>query len=273
MKNFLIKEFLYNGHLQSLGSVGIVLFIYFLLRGDLVFPWALAISTYCLFQPIYYFDRYKDFKKDSATNAERSKHIKKYFKVIPFAIIFLICLYLISTIVYGSLVALIYGIVVIIAGLLYPIQAKKLTRIIPLFKNLYVGSVHAILIFYPLIFSSNLEISSRLLWVSFTYILLEAFISQIILDTKDTLSDAKDKLKTLSVLIGNEKTFLVSVALSIGTFLMAFLLIASSVPLIMIWVNLIINLVAIYYAIKKSKVGYLLIAGKFSIWIILLLLL
>lgn len=278
MKKFLINEFLYNGHLQSLGSVGIVLFAFYLFNLGGSFALALVLSTYCLFQPIYYYDRYKDYKKDFLTNRERSNHIKKNITVIPYIIIALLVVYIISTLVAGTLEAFLFGIFIMFAGAMYPLKVKNITKFIPLFKNFYVAGVHGILILYPFLFIGHpIDAFSGPLVLIFIYVLFEAMVSQIILDTKDTASDKKNKLKTLAVLIGNRKTFVVSIVLTLVSLFYAIAIRgefnSSPVFASIYFVSLIINAIHVYYAYKHKKIGYLLAASKFSIWIGILLML
>lgn len=268
MKEFVAREFFYNGHLQSLGSVGIVVFSVIFFGLNLEGIILLLFSTYCLFQPIYYYDRYRDYKSDYLTNKTRSDHVKKYSKYIPYIILFLILIYLSINVSNAVYAAFVYGVFVMVAGLLYPLRAKKLTIIIPLFKNIYVASVHAILVLYPFLFY-KLAINWNLgLLVVCIYVFIEAFLTQMILDTKDTEGDKMERLKTLAVLRGNKFVFKLAAVLSVMSFYFFGLLLGFNYFIVAV---IIVNFTFIYLTSLKIKTGYLLAAGKFAIWILLIL--
>ena len=78
---FSIKEFLFGGHVLSLGA-SFSAWAYTSLMG--VEPNFLSIfNLYFIVQPIFFLDRYLDFQIDKKSNLERSKHIAIYRKYSP----------------------------------------------------------------------------------------------------------------------------------------------------------------------------------------------
>mgnify|MGYP001562821980 CR=1 FL=1 len=67
------KEFVYGGHLLSLGAASIVFTSAILL--EIKITWDCLLVVYLGAQIIYLYNRYKEFKKDSLTNPENIKGI------------------------------------------------------------------------------------------------------------------------------------------------------------------------------------------------------
>lgn len=201
---FLATEILYNGHLQALGAVGIV-YVSLLIAFGMKPGFDLLIIIYCVFQFIYYFDRYRDLKKDQATNKVRSAHIGLYKQKVPIIMFLLFVVVFLGNYFFGNLISLVSLLAVMFLGVLYPVYFKGLTKKIFMFKNFYVASVHAILVFFPMVYYSLVTLKTSVLIVLFFFVLIEALLSQIALDTKDIESDKREKLLTFPVVLGRQK--------------------------------------------------------------------
>jgi len=264
---FLIEEFLYNGHIQALGAVGIVLIASLTLISRL--PSILyVIAFYLVFETIYLFDRYQGIKVDAETNSIRTRHLASYSQNVPLIIcIAIIMLYLLLVNTFNTS-AIYFASVVLFFGLLYPVYFKKLTKRIPLFKNVYVSSVFGILIILPSILAQEISISSITIYL-FVYVIAESMVSQIFLDTKDISSDKKEHLKTLPVLAGLNKSILIANVLAVTSAAFALVfsrMLPTSIMLPLIFLNLGINFCTAHFVRQKRVEGYLLAAGKFSLW-------
>jgi len=270
---FIVTEIVYNGHLQSLGSVGIVYFssLLFGVTAGVGF----LILVYLLFQTIYYFDRYRDYKIDKSTNKERSTHIGLYKSRIPLIIMVFVVLMVIGFLHYSNLLSLFTASGILLLGILYPIYFKGLTRKIPLFKNIYVGSVHGLLIFFPLVYYERGVGDTRLVGIGFLIVLFEAMISQFVLDLKDVLSDKKRGLKTLPVLLGIGNTVKVVFVMSIVSFIIFiyFGWAYSFVVFLVAIVTFLINMVVYLNIRVRPKVSLILAASRFFWWFCFLFLL
>lgn len=268
---FIKNEFLFNGHLQSTGAAG-VFYICAKLLFDLHPPFVLVFSTYLLFEAIFIFDRYYDLDWDALTNTDRAKHLSLYRNKIPYIFSFLVLSSLILFYVFTNTVVLVFMSTVLVLGILYPIYFKKLTRYIPLFKNIYVSGVYVILPVLPRLY---LGYSSREVILAFhmpVVIFVESLIAQIILDTKDTEADGRVHLKTLSVIVGNKSALVValflSVCLAIVSSAISIFTKAPHLFLMLTVFALFIDGYILFLLKHKNKNGYLLAAAKFSIWFV-----
>lgn len=269
MISFLRREFLYNGHLQSLGAAGVFYFCARLLY-DANLSILLIISIYLLFEMIFIFDRYYDLDWDAPTNNERAKHLYLYKNKIPY--IFLIIFGIYILLFYNLATLPLFGIslIVLILGVLYPIFFKKLTKFIPLFKNIYVSAVYAVLPVFAMIqmgYISPFKVLSVHLPI---VIFVESLVAQIILDTKDTSVDKKAHLKTLPALFGNEVSllaaFVLSLALCIVSVSVSLLTKAPTLFLILTIFAFFADICTLKLVKMKDRRGYLIAAGKFLIW-------
>ncbi len=267
---FLATEIIYNGHLQALGAVGIVY-----ISSSLAFAknagLDLLVLVYLVFQFIYYFDRFHDVAIDEATNKERSTHIKKYLGKIPFIMGIILFLVVLGNLLFGNMLSLASSLFVMFLGAMYPVYFKGLTKKIFMFKNIYVSSVHALLVFYPLVYYSQNPTNSAVLYILFAFVLAEVAIMQIALDCKDIASDKKERLKTFPVAFGKDKSVLTMQILSLFSLLL-FLVLGISFKLKPMYFGLLvssflINLFMAKKVDKSQKIGYLTAAAKFSLWL------
>ncbi len=266
---FLLNEFLYNGQLQLLSGASIVYISTLLLdRKPEFFP---SFIIYLTFLIIHIHDRYRDVEIDKLTNAVRVKHLSTYLDKIPYLLFLIFAIILVIFFRFGNFLSFVFVITVITFGLLYPVFFKRLTKKVYFFKNIFVSSVYALLVYFPVIYY-NLGATSLSHLLSI-FIFLECFISQACLDIKDIESDKKEGFLTLPVLFGKEKTLsLLGYASLISLF--AFLLSAartSNLIGFLVIVNFFINQL-IFLTLKKGKVlGFFIAPGKFFLWFIAIL--
>ena len=264
---FLFREIIYNGHLQSLSAVGVVYVSSLLLGFAVSIP--LLVIVYLLFQPIYLFDRYRDVDIDEQTNQARSLHLRFYRNRIPALVIFLLILLSALVFVFSNVFMFILSAIIVVFGFLYPLFFKELTRIIPLFKNLYVALVFALLVFVPHVFYDNSFMANPLLIFLFFYILLEGIIMQSILDYKDIESDRERNLKTLPVMVGLKKSK--KIVLGLSTLLLivsistVYLFNFEPIVYVLIAVLFVTNIISNNWAAHKKIKGFILISAKFII--------
>ena len=75
------NEFIYGGHLQSLGAASVVFVSALLL--DLKVGWVILVTIYLIFYAIYLYNRFKEIDIDYSTNKSRTEYLKKYIGFIP----------------------------------------------------------------------------------------------------------------------------------------------------------------------------------------------
>jgi 4-hydroxybenzoate polyprenyltransferase len=202
---FVWNEFIFGGHLPSLGSAAIVLFSGILL--NIKITWDCLLISYLIFYLIYLYNRFKEIDIDYLTNPQRTSHLKTYFSKISKFFYVIIFIIIASLIYFSNIWALMFGLFLLLFGWLYTVVFKKITQKIIIFKNLFVSAVFALLVFFPIIYySHSLTISLlsiALLIVVFVY--FKAFMMQIFFDVKDAESDKKQGLLTFPVIFGKEK--------------------------------------------------------------------
>ncbi len=272
----ILNEFIYGGHLQSLGAASIVFVSGILL--NIQITWDVLFITYLLFYAPYLYNRFKEIKIDYLTNPERTQYLKKHLKFIPKIFYLVIFILVINLIYFSNFLALIFGLLLLIFGILYTTVFKKATKKIFFFKDIYVSIFFASLPFFLVVYYffplTNYLILSAL--VLSLFIFSKAFLIQIFLDIKDIKSDRKERLRTFPIMVGKEKSFML---LSIFNFI-----ITITVPIILsLYSNifpksilmLILTLPFDFYcyslAKKEKYFGYILQSGEFLLWPFLIL--
>ena len=171
---------------------------------------------------------------------------------------------------FSNMTALLFSIFILILGFLYPIYFKQLTIHIFLFKNLYVSLVFGILVVYFFIYNGLPIQISLMLIILIIMVFFETLINQILLDTKDTVSDSKANLLTLPAIFGNDKSIkilYISNALlftSMLFFYKFFSLVTAFFAIILF--NFILNNLSINLVSNTNKRGYIISILKFSLW-------
>lgn len=264
--NFLLEEFFFVGHLQSLGAVSITIISTFLLGAD--FAWQLMLVPYLLLQPIYYFDYSLGMKIDEPTNRARVAHLRQYIRFLPVIIAFFIVFALSILFQLGSQAAIIFSLLVLVGGLVYP-MVKRITRYVPLFKNIYVASVFAAFVFFPATFTTQLTVQQDTTISLAVFVFLEALLMQFVLDIKDKESDEAEKLLTFPTLIGRRKTFGIVLVLALFVFGLAYFASPSHFLAKLGLVSLAVNSVALWLVSRRIRWGYLVAALKFLLWLVL----
>jgi len=258
---FITVEFLYNGHLQSLGAVCVVLFSSLLFNINCnLFEY---LSVYLVFYLIYLYNRYKEKEHDSLTNKIRVQHINligKHIKLV-FASVFLLLTFLLIQESNYKLTGIL--IIIFVFGILYTIFFKNLTKKFLAFKNFYVASVFSLLVFYPF-FINDLLINIWALMIAM-FIFLRAFKAQIILDLKDIASDSQAGILTFGVVFGKKKTIKLILVVSFLTSFLAFILLFYKFiwGVYLLCFCLLFDGLYYYFLEKNSKTAFLLAGGEF----------
>lgn len=269
------NEFIYGSHFISLAGASISLIGALLM--ELKLTWPVPVIFYLLLQAGFFYNRYKDFKKDFLTNPERTQHIKRYIKYLPVIILFYSLIFILMLVFYGSLPAIILGLTMLFLALLYSEIAKKLTKKIFLFKELYFAACWGLLILLLTVFYSKPISMAVILLIIF--VCLRIFLSTSLFDIKDIISDRNEKLKTLPALIGEKRaynfltifSFLLFIPLATGIYLNVFPLYSFSLILIIPYTLFYIE------QMKKKKINptllhYFIIGGEFNFYLFFLVL-
>ena len=195
------NEFVYGGHLLSLGVVSMVFTSAILLDIKITLDFLLII--YLTNYIIYLYNRYKEFKNDYLTNFKRTLYIKKYIRYTPLIIFVFILVILFIFIYFQKFFALYFWLFLIFFGLLYSYFFKKITTNIIGFKSFYVSAMSALLVFFLAFYYFSLINISLILIAIFVF--FKCLISTSFYDIKDIKSDRREKLLTFAIILGREK--------------------------------------------------------------------
>lgn len=269
------KEFIYGGHLQSLGTISIILFSAILLNIKISLD--ILLISYLSFYPIYLFDRYKGINIDYITNPHRTEYLKNYINQTPLILFFVIFVLFLSLIYFSNFYGSVFVLSLLTLGLLYSLFFKRITEKILLFKDFYVSSFFAVLVFFPVIYYSlplsiGLLISLLLL---FMFVFLKGIMMQIFLDIKDIESDKQERLLTLAVVLGKNKTIdllkIFSILSIFPILILAVYFSNFSKPILMLLFTVPFDFYCFNLAKRDNYYGYLLMSGIFISWPILIL--
>ncbi len=218
IKQYLIyigDEFVYGGHLLSLGGVSIA-FVASVLLGIQATP-GFFLIIYLAFQAIYLFNRYKEFPGDYLTNPERTRHLNGSYAKIPWAVFFCLLIFFAILIYFGKIPALIFSSFTVSLGFLYSISLKKITGRVPGFKGIFVSVCWSTLVvFLILYYDQPLSWPVILLTV---FVFLRWMVNTTVFDVKDLADDQRKKLRTLAVVLGKEKLLVFLKAVTIVSIL------------------------------------------------------
>lgn len=261
-----LNEFLYGGHLQSLGAVAILWTVAGLFQAP--FPCGLPVATYAVFYAVYIYNRLLEVSADAASNPARTRHIVAHRRILWVTFVLSSLLAVVVTLLTASVYGMVFLGAIFVLGLLYTNVFKGFTRRIPGFKAWYVALVFSTLVFLPYAYAHQ---EAPFVTLSFAgWVFWNAVIMQIFLDLKDTQSDAQAGLRTIPLLLGEKRTFRVLVAL---TFLaavppVAWALFNSSYPAIVAVLAFASSLSLLAFRIAKNGAyqGYLIESGKFVSW-------
>ena len=195
--NSIWNEFVYGGHLLSFGAVSIVYAASILL--DIRITWDFLLVVYLGTESVYLYNRFKEYKVDFLTNPERTEHIKKYVKYIPFIIFLMTFSAIVFVVYFNKISALIFGLLLFFGGLLYSKFLKKITKKIVAFKSFFVSLMWSLLVlFLAIYYSAPINLA---LFLFSVFVFLRFFVSVSFFDIKDIKTDKQEGLKTLAVVL------------------------------------------------------------------------
>jgi 4-hydroxybenzoate polyprenyltransferase len=202
--NFLskiIQELVHGGYLTALGAPSLVLTTMIITNSEVNIP--LLVISYLLPLIVYSFDYMRDLEKDLETNSARSKHLLKKKKFYPLLLTFYISILILLLLMFSGMYLIIFIGLITMGGLLYATALKSLTKKIPVFKNVYTVLTWSLggTMFVSLFFSIPFSVPFL---VVFIFINLKGMINAIFFDLKDYISDSKEGLKTLPVMLGRK---------------------------------------------------------------------
>jgi 4-hydroxybenzoate polyprenyltransferase len=270
----IFDEFIYGGHLLSLGASGIVLTVMVLLNEKISI--SLLVIAYLIAQIVYTLNHYKELKIDIMTNPERAKYLAKGEKYFPLLISVYSVLLLTILILFSNLNTLVF---IFILGALGFFYLKNLTKNIIGFKNYYVAFLWATasVVLPYLYFSIKVD---KFFYFIFIFVFIRWLVNTTFFDLKDIKGDKDEGLKTIPVVIGVKNTLLLlsfynilSGAILIYAIYFGVISIAASGLLLLIPYSFYYLFIS-YNAnpAKIRKVSYIMVDGEYVFWPILILL-
>lgn len=197
---FAKNEFIYGGHLLSLGAASIVFTSAVLL--DTRITWDFLLVAYLIFYVIYAYNKLRELGIDLITNPKRTEHIEKYTKysLVGLLIAVVVTVFILAR--YGNFFSMLFGITILVGGVLYTECFKKFTKNIVGFKSFYVSFIWAALVpFLALYYNLQFSIS---LFLMFLFVFLRLMVNTIFFDIKDIESDNSRHLKTVPIIMGEK---------------------------------------------------------------------
>ncbi len=248
IKNFIFNEFIHGGHLIALGTAGIALSSMFLFNS--IIRWEFLLIIYLGTLCIYSYDYYKELEIDSLNNSNRTDHLKKYHNMRPLAFISYGVGFFILVLYFGNFESIIFGVLLLIAGLLYTSKFKQLTKRIIGFKSFYTAFSFSLLIIFTAIYCTYPI--NWLLFIFCAFVFLNIMIITSFCDIKDIDTDRKQNLLTLPIFFGKRKFLLFLHILNFISFaLIIIAIITQVIPLFSIF--LFLSYLYCFYYIQKAK--------------------
>ena len=200
----IINEFVFGGHLLSLGVAGMVFSIILIL--DIPVDLIVLLIAYLSSQVIYTYNHYREVSDDKSSNPERTKHVEDNKKFTEIFFLFYSGLLFILLNLSNPQTVL-FVLTVIIFGILYTEYFKEMiNKKVIGFKNFYTSFFWATTAFLVLTFY-KLDLSPAFICL-FLFLFSRSLVTSALFDIKDIETDGKKKLKTFAVLLGKKKTII-----------------------------------------------------------------
>jgi len=266
----IVREFIYGGHLLSLGATGIVLSVAFTM--DLPINIFLFFIPYLSSQIVYNHNHLKELKQEKETNVERNKYLiehKSSVNILLLSYIILLTFCLINTNIQTILIV----VFIILGGLLYTQYFKRKTaEYFVGFKNIYTSFFWSLTIFLvPFFYGTSIN---SFYWFFFIFIFLRFIVSTAFFDIKDIKDDSEKSIKTFAVIFGKRLTLNVLQILNLISILPIIIgVYLGQIPVL----NLVLILTLMYgiYYLTRAytlddrelrKLSYVVVDGEYLLW-------
>ncbi len=199
------NEFIYGGHLTSLGSPILVVCSAILLSFNINLP--LLLMAYLIPLIVYSLNYYGEREKDLDTNPERAALVSRRGKSYLFAIGLYALTLTILVLAYANIGLMAFIVALALGGLLYTVVFKDFTKKVPGLKNVYTSLVWAAggAFFLTAYYSAGISLSCLFV---FAFMFTKSLLNVIFFDLKDMEADYRRGLKTIPVVLGKDGAFL-----------------------------------------------------------------
>ena len=196
-------EFIYGGHLVSLGAPAYVLSVSMLMGMEPLK--SLLLITYLMPLIVYNYNYFGEMDLDESTNPERVHYIKSKMAVYPYVIAAYILILVAALCMSANWGLIEFGSILVIGGILFTVVLKDFTKKIPLFKNAYTALIWAFGGTFTLVFYMSLPVGWFFILV-FAFMYMRSIANVIFFDLKDMEGDSARGLKTLPAMVGKKRT-------------------------------------------------------------------
>ncbi len=201
--NGLRYEFIYGGHLVSLGAPAYVLSVSMLIGMEPLKQ--LLLISYLMPLVVYNYNYFGEMDNDESTNPERVHYMRSKTALYPMTIIGYMAVLAIALCTYANWGLIEFVSILVVGGVLFTVILKDLTKMIPCFKNIYTALIWAFGgTFFP-VFYLSLHVGWFFILV-FLFMFSRSIANGIFFDLKDLKSDRARGLKTLPALVGKKRT-------------------------------------------------------------------
>ncbi|WP_407356257.1 UbiA family prenyltransferase [Methanolobus sp. WCC5] len=200
LMNLFWKEMVFGGHLFAVGSVAVILVCATLFRVHVGLD--ILFCSYLLFYAIYLYDYLQGVSSDELTNSSRARYLRSKHKAMCTVLITSVLLVALL-LLFANIVTTFIGISILVLGLFYGSYFKKITKMIPAFKNFFVSFVWSFMVLFVFIYYS-LPITYGALMLAL-FIFIRMMNIQILFDVRDAESDRKDGLLTIPALFSDRQ--------------------------------------------------------------------
>lgn len=266
----IIREFVYGGHLLSVGYSAIVLTYTLVLQAQIEFT--LLLLPYLISQVIYSYNHIRERGQDQESNPERVSHIQKQI-ILPkillglYVIVLSFCLFTTNT------QTLVLTASICIAGILYTDIFKELgSRHILGFKNFYTSLFGTLALFLVTNYHSIPNSIFSLLFTAF--VLNRLLVNSIFFDIKDIESDKKRGLKTFAVELGKRNLLYALHLLNFGSAILLFFAVQFggysqiylSFAFLCVYSGIYLSRSAFVDGVKLRNLSYYVVDGEYLFW-------
>jgi 4-hydroxybenzoate polyprenyltransferase len=196
-------EFIYGGHLVSLGAPAYVLSVSMLMGIEPLK--GLLLITYLMPLIVYNYNYFGEMNLDESTNPERAHYVKSKMAVYPYIVAAYILILAAALYLYANWGLIEFSSILVIGGVLFTVVLKDFTKKIPMFKNAYTALIWAFGGTFTLVFYMSLKVSWFFILI-FAFMYMRSIANVIFFDLKDLEGDAVRGLKTLPTLRGKKRT-------------------------------------------------------------------
>lgn len=271
---FIANEFVYGGHLLSLGAASIVFTSSMLL--DIKITWDFLVIAYLVVYISYAFNRLREFDGDFLSNPLRTRHVEKCIVLLPYSVLFSFLVILLLLAEFGNFNSFVLVLFMVVGSLLYTIFFKNLTKNIIGFKSLYVALFWALLVVLLILyFDVSLGLPAFLMAA---FVFLRLAVNTVFFDIKDMAADRRLHLKTLPVFLGRKRVVILIHILNILSFVPLTIGVYTGYFPPAILSMLFFYFYTFYYllsvgedSINLQKLSYAMVDGEYILWPIVLL--